>query len=337
MKKIAVLSLGGTIAMRPNTPGGGVTPALNAADLIAAVPGLADVAELEAIPFCNIPSAQLTFGTLGGVVDMVTSLEQRGFDGVVITQGTDTIEESAWVLDLCCQTSMAVVVTGAMRHSGQPGADGPSNVLASVQVAASPAAKGRGVLVVFNDQIHAARFVQKAHTSSVGAFVSPNCGPMGWVSEGDVILPKQIPPVMGFANLLDRELPIIPILKPGLSEGPEIIGAISAANIGGLVLEGAGGGHTTPAITEILGELAKRVPVIFSSRTRAGAVLTKTYGYAGAEFDLLARGLIPAGDLDALKARIVLMLSVMSSSNLEEATSAFKAVAYQLNAAGSPS
>ncbi|MFK5979865.1 MAG: asparaginase domain-containing protein [Rhizobiaceae bacterium] len=103
-----------------------MTPSLTAEDLISAVPGLSKVADLETIQICNVPSPQISFRNLSSVVNEIHTLEKRGFDGVVITQGTDTIEETSWVLDLCCDASLAVIVTGAMRNPTQPGADGPA-------------------------------------------------------------------------------------------------------------------------------------------------------------------------------------------------------------------
>lgn len=323
MPKVAVLSLGGTIAMKAKRETGGVTPSLTAEDLISAVPGLSEVADLEAIQICNLPSPQISFRELSFVLNEIKALENRGFEGIVITQGTDTIEETSWVLDLCCETSMSIIVTGAMRNPTQPGADGPANLLSAVQVAASEAAKGAGTLVVFNDQIHAARFVQKTHTSNVGAFTSPSCGPLGWVSEGTPRLPVHLHPLAKFGNVLDNDAPRVPIIKPGLGESSFLIETALNAGVSGLVLEASGGGHTTPEISNAIGHAANHVPVVLSSRTRAGVVLTRTYGFDGSEMDLLSRGLIPSGYLDACKARLLLMIAIMSGRDREETTALF--------------
>jgi L-asparaginase len=318
MPKVAVLSLGGTIAMGANAASGGVTPSLSADDLIAAVPELSGVADLEAIQICNLPSPQISLHELSLVISQIRRLETLGFDGVVITQGTDTIEETCWVLDLVCRSPMGLVVTGAMRNPTLPGADGPANLLAAVQVAASDAAKVAGTLVVFNDQIHAARFVQKTHTSNVGAFTSPSCGPVGWMAEGNPVLAMQLLPLPQFDVSLDGKVPWVPIIKPGLVEDSRLVRMAGAAGIDGLVFEASGGGHTTPALADALELLARNIPVALSSRTRAGSVLTKTYGFSGSERDLLSRGLIATGYLDACKARIVLLLVLMSGQSVHE-------------------
>ena len=312
MPKVAILSLGGTIAMGARSgTGGGVAPSLTAEDLIAAVPDLSRVAEVETYQICNVPSVELTLAKLVRVRDKILELQGRGFDGVVITQGTDTIEETSWVLDLICPAQIGVVVTGAMRNPTQPGADGPANLLASVQVAASAAARKAGVVVVFNDQIHAARFVVKSHTSNVGAFMSPNNGPIGWMAEGRPVVPGHLSRTRSFELPLEPLMPRVVIIKPGLEDDGTLIDLALSSGVAGLVLEASGGGHVSVAVANAAERAAKRIPVILSSRTRAGNVLRSTYGFPGSEMDLLSRGLIPSGAMDALKARIVLAFALM--------------------------
>ncbi len=164
LPRILVLSLGGTITMLPDASGG-IAPKLGASDLVASVPALADVADIEAHSPFRLPSPSLTPANL---VDIARRIEQGfadGFDGAVVIQGTDTIEESAFILDLLVRSDKPVVVTGAMRGAEAPGADGPANLLSACIVAASPEARGLGTLVVLNYDIHAARFVQKSHTA----------------------------------------------------------------------------------------------------------------------------------------------------------------------------
>src|SRR5262249_19813666 len=158
-----VFALGGTIAMTP-APGGGVAPALSAADLLAAVPALSDAGvELRVTDFRRVPGASLTLDDLFELVTAINDALAEGCAGAVVTQGTHTIEEAAYVLALLLPTDAPVVVTGAMRNPAMAGPDGPANILAAVRVAASPSARGLGCLVAFNDQIHAARWVRKAH------------------------------------------------------------------------------------------------------------------------------------------------------------------------------
>jgi L-asparaginase len=168
---VAVFGLGGTIAMT-QAPDGGVSPVLSASDLLAAVPGLSDVeAELRVEDFRNKPGASLDFPDLYELAAAINKALADGCVGAVVTQGTDTIEEVAYALDLLLPADTPVVVTGAMRNPTMAGADGPANILAAIKVAASPCARGLGCLVVLNDQVHAARWVHKAHTGSPAALV----------------------------------------------------------------------------------------------------------------------------------------------------------------------
>src|SRR4051794_29381200 len=180
---ILLVSLGGTITMT-RSEGGGITPTLTARDLVSAAPGIDAVATIRTVSPRRVPGASLT---LDDLIELSRLLEERlsgDVDGAVVIQGTDTIEETAFVLDCLVANPKPVVVTGAMRGAEAAGADGPANVLAATIVAASPQARERGALVVLNDEIHAARFVQKAHTALPSAFRSPLVGPVGLVVEG---------------------------------------------------------------------------------------------------------------------------------------------------------
>jgi len=181
-RRVVLFSLGGTIAMTKQADGT-VAPALSASELVAVVPGLADLGvTLDVRDFRRLPGASLSFDDLRGLAGELASIEA---DGVVVTQGTDTIEETAYFLDLVHDNDMPIVVTGAMRNPSMAGADGPANMLAAVKVAASTEAQGTGCMVVFGDEIHAARFVAKSHTSSPTAFTSYP-GPIGYVAEDRV-------------------------------------------------------------------------------------------------------------------------------------------------------
>ena len=189
-RTVAVYSLGGTIAMTTDPATGGVVPALSAHDLLAAVPGLdSHGLELRVHDFRRVPGASLTFDDLtelGMAVDK--TLAGGDVDGVVITQGTDTIEETAFFLDLHHGHEQPIIVTGAMRNPTMASPDGPANLYAAVLAAADPRLRGAGVLVVLNDEIHAARHVRKSHTTSSAAFTSPGAGPIGRIVEDGVRL-----------------------------------------------------------------------------------------------------------------------------------------------------
>ncbi len=311
--RILVLSLGGTITMLP-AEGGGIAPRLGAEELVAAVPALAEAAEIEAHSPYRLPSPSLHPAQLVEVARRIEAgFAAGGFDGAVVVQGTDTIEESAFLLDLLVAGEKPVVVTGAMRGADAPGADGPANLLAAVRVAASPAARGLGTLVVLNYEIHAARFVQKAHTALPSAFASPQLGPIGTVAEGR---PRFWARVARLPCLPAEAGPPAPValLRWAMGEDGRLLEALPGLGYGGAVLEGMGAGHVPADAVERIAALAAAMPVILASRCAAGPVFTETYGYPGAERDLLARGLIAAGHLSGLKARLLLGLAVRGAA-----------------------
>jgi L-asparaginase len=310
LPRVSVFSLGGTIASTadPSRPGAGVTPRLEAASLTAAVPALHQTADLELVTFRQLPSAHLSFDDVCAVAVEVDQRLAGGRVGAVVTQGTDTLEETAFALDLLVDHEQPVVVTGAMRHPRVAGADGPANLLAAVQVARSTAARGLGTVVVLGDAIHAARLVRKTHTSSPAAFRSGGTGPLGWIVEGRVRVAlrpayrpvKLRPPTAG--------VPPVALLTVSLGDDARLVEQVDSLGYAGVVVQGLGGGHVPPGMVPALESLARRVPVVLASRTGSGEVLEETYGYPGSERDLLGRGLVAAGSLDGLKARVLLAL-----------------------------
>ncbi|MFB9358162.1 asparaginase [Actinoplanes nipponensis] len=308
MTRVVVCGLGGTIAMTAG-PDGRLAPALRAGDLIAAVPGLAALGlELELLDVARVPSASLRTADVVGLARRIGALLAAGADGVVVTQGTDTLEECAYLLDLLHERPEPVVVTGAMRHPLLAGADGPANLLAALTVAADPGARGRGVLVAFADEVHAAARVRKAHSTSLTAFVSATGGPVGRLVEGRVRYLAGPAPRVVLPRPAGDGLPRVPLIVAALgADAPE---PDLAAD--GLVVAAFGVGHLPEWWAEPLAELALRMPVVLASRTLAGPVLADTYGYAGSERDLLERGLIPAGFLEPVKARM-LVLAVLAA------------------------
>lgn len=306
LPEIVVLGVGGTIAMT-GEGGSRVLPRLDTAALVAAVPGLDVVARIRARTFSTVPSPHLALADVVMLARAVAAELAGGADAVVVTHGTDTLEESAWALELMLAPARPVVFTGAMRNAALPGADGPANLLGAVQVAASPLAGGLGVVAVMNDEIHRAASVRKAHTSNVAAFRSPG-GPLGHVSEGRVHLHAG-PRALERAPLgTDLDPPPVALLEACLGEDGRMLDTLPGLGYRGLVVAGMGAGHVHPAMVARLTALAADMPVVLASRCGEGAVLTQTYAYAGGEIDLLARGLINAGILSPVKARITLAL-----------------------------
>lgn len=306
--RILVLSLGGTITMVP-TAAGGIVPTLGAAELVAAVPALSEVAAIEAESPFRLPSPSLSPTHILEVARRIEAGFAAGCDGAVVIQGTDTIEESAFLLDLLVAGGKPVVVTGAMRGADAPGADGPANLLAAVRTAASAEAQGLGTLVVLNYDIHAARFVQKSHTALPSAFASPLAGPIGAVVEGRARLYTRVARLPCWPAA-EATLPPVALLRWGMGEDGRMLPALPGLGYAGAVVEGMGAGHVPADAAPALGALAARMPIVLATRCMTGPVFTETYGYAGGEIDLLRRGLVPGGMLSGLKARLLLALAL---------------------------
>jgi L-asparaginase len=308
--RVAVLALGGTIAMTAR-PGGGVVPALSVNELLAAVPALSDLGmTIEARDFRALPGASLGFADLLALAVEVDKHAAAGVDGVVVTQGTDTIEETAYLLDLVRAGDAPVVVTGAMRSALAAGADGPANFLGALRVAGSEQARGLGCVVVFADEIHAARYVRKTHATSITAFASAP-GPIGHIVEDEVRVPLRPArgPVIAGADPGGRVR--VGLVVAALDDDGELL-RMAGDHFDGIIVAGFGAGHVPAAWVPILADLAARKPVVLASRTGSGPVLSATYGFVGSEADLLARGLVSAGSLHPLKARVLLHLLLLA-------------------------
>jgi L-asparaginase len=304
--QVTVLALGGTVAMRADERG--AVPALSATALVESVPSLADVAELRCADFRHVPGAHLT---LGDVIDLARRIDRElasGATGVVVTQGTDTIEEVAFALDLLVQARGPLVVTGAMRTPQQAGADGPANLLAAVQAASSPELRGLGCVVVMGGEIHAARFVLKRHTANPAAFASPLTGPIGWVAEGRPRVALRPPDLQRPRVPPDATAGRVALVSAVLGDDGGLVRAAVHSDYDGIVLEAMGGGHVPEAMLDAIDEALAAMPVVLASRTQVGEVLRSTYGFPGSERDLHDRGVIGAGWLNGLKARILLSL-----------------------------
>lgn len=327
LPKITLFTLGGTIAStRSAALTAGVVPTLNPNDILAAVPQLGQFAEVNPVAFRQIPSADLHFNDLIELSIAIEAAFANGSDGVVITQGTDTLEESAFALDLLVDTDRPIVITGAMRNASEISPDGPANILAAIQVAASTQAHGLGALVVMNDEIHAARFVRKIHTTNLATFQSPTIGPIGWVSEGRIRIPFRVAPMEKIKLAVSSQVPEVALVTLALGISPSIFRDWESRGYGGLVIEAFGGGHVPAALVPAIEEIAARMPVVLSSRTGSGEILQNTYGFPGSEIDLLSRGIISAGALDGLKSRVLVTLVLLTTYDVATAKSAIERI-----------
>jgi L-asparaginase len=329
LPRIAVLALGGTIAMVKGDQGG-VRPGLSADDLIAAVPGLDEIATLRAETISTIGSSDLRIENVVAVAKRIRALTEAGeIDGAVVTQGTDTLEESAFLLDLLLDGAIPVVVSGAMRNPLSVSHDGPGNLLAAVRTAADAQVRTRsrelGVLVVLLDTIHAAIDVAKADTARIDAFHSRLAGPVGALVEDRVRM-------IGTPNLahkaafhkaiqnapddwMDTQAPVA-LLTMGIGESGGLLSAMAADpetfGYRGLVIGAMGGGHVPSWTCTAVETLAGRMPVVTAGRIQQGYLLLKTYERDGSEIDLADRGVLSGGRLPPLKARVLLSLMLMA-------------------------
>jgi L-asparaginase len=318
--RVVLLALGGTISSAGGPAAAGVAPTLRAGDLLAAVPGLAALdVTLDTVDVTRVAGSAVTLEDVLAVARLVGV--HAGAAGYVVTQGTDTIEETAYALDLLVAGDAPVVVSGAMRNPTLAGPDGPANLLAAVTVAASPAARGRGCLVAFGDEIHAASRVRKTHSTSPATFVSPNGGPVGYMVEG---VPRFLNDARRFAIRAPLgPLPRVAVVPATLGDDGALLPSI-VDGADGLVVAGFGVGHVPPEWVAPLAAAGK--PVVLASRTGSGAVLSATYDFPGSEYDLQARaGLIPAGFLDPYKARILLTLALATGADRAAVGNAFAA------------
>ncbi|MFJ8043455.1 asparaginase [Kitasatospora sp. NPDC096147] len=326
-RTVAVFSLGGTIAMTTDPVTGGVVPALSAHDLLEAVPALQGLdVELRVHDFRRLPGASLGFADLTALSAAIAEAFDAGCHGAVVTQGTDTIEETSFLLDLLHPGDQPIVVTGAMRNPTLPGADGPANLHAAVIAAADPRLTGAGAVVVLNDEIHTARSVRKSHTTSPAAFTSPATGPLGRLFEGRVHLHAAFGPRVTFPGPFTGPAPRVTLHTVTLGEDGGALAALAGVS-DGMVVAGFGVGHVPGTLLETLGVTASVIPVVLASRIGNGPVLEATYAFPGSEKDLLARGLLRAGHLDPYRARLLLHLLLAQGHGADRIAEAFRVLA----------
>ena len=301
MREVTVLAAGGTIAMAGE---GGAKPELDAAGLVAAVPALAGVPGLRAHTLGGWPGVHVSAADALDIARAATA-EAGGGRGVVLTHGTDTLEETAVLCDLLHGGEAPIVVTGAIRPASAAGADGPANLLDAVRAAGDAATAGLGAIVAFAGELHAAQAARKSDSVSPRAFSSPRTGPIGRVAEEAVEVwsaPPRRPP-LPVAQLDAR----VELVAAGLGADGALVDAALAAGADGLVAVLLGAGHAPPAFLEACSTAARRIPVVACVRPEAGRILRATYGFEGAERDVREAGMILAPALSPAAARIMLM------------------------------
>ena len=321
-----MIGLGGTIAMTGQAEG--LVPSRNLESLLPkALIDLAGVS-YEFTDILTVASANLTFGQVRRLATIIDAARDQGCTGAVVVQGTDTIEETAFALELLVRSHIPIAVTGAMRGASHPSPDGAANLIGAVQ-AALQAPSHPGVMVVLNDDVHAARHVRKAHTTALDAFSSGEAGLLGHLHEGRLkwhgrdlanlqgqfVNPDEAPPA-----------PPVALIKIAFDADSLILDQLQALGYRGCVIEAMGAGHVPETLVPVLERLARQMPVVLCSRAAEGAVCEETYGYSGSETDLLKRGLLSGGACASLKARVLLSLCL----TCERPTEVFRHICQQI-------
>ncbi|HEX6868496.1 MAG TPA: asparaginase [Candidatus Limnocylindrales bacterium] len=309
MPTVAVVFTGGTISMDFDPVAGGNVPTLDGAAILARTPGLADIARVVPIDRGLTPASHFTFADLLSLATVIEEAAMSGdVDGVVVVQGTDTIEETSFAWDLLHVGTSPVVVTGAMRASHETPYDGPANLRDAVAVAAAPVARGVGVVVTLAGTIEAADDVTKMHTTALDTFRSPNGGRLGRVEDATVTMERARGPRRTLATSAASER--VHLVTAGIATDGSLIDAAVAAGAEGIVVAATGSGNTAPGMLAAAGRaMASGIPVVLASRCPSGAVGT-AYAFPGGGSTWVAAGAIPTGTLCAIKARVALALGL---------------------------
>lgn len=316
MKRLLLIHTGGTISMETD-PDHDTVDIGEANPLVKATKELQQLARLTVKEPFHKPSPHITPGDMLKIKNLIESECKGGeVDGVVVTHGTDTLEETAFFLDLTLETDIPVIVTGAMRSSNQVGSDGLYNFMAAIRTAADDRSRGKGVLVVFNDEIHTAHEVTKVHTTNAAAFQSVISGPVGTITNKSVNFQYDPRP--------QNKIPVktinkrVALVKAYAGMDDSILMALNKLNYDGVVIEALGQGNLPPdAVKGVELLLENQVPVVLVSRCLKGPV-QDTYNYPGGGSRLKELGIIFAEGLNGQKARLKLLVSLMHTKNMED-------------------
>ncbi|KTR59523.1 asparaginase [Exiguobacterium indicum] len=314
MKSLLLIHTGGTIAMAQDHSGHVLPNDINPLD--ASLPRATDIANITTRHFANLPSPHMTPDIMLRLAHFIENeLKKEHYDGVVITHGTDTLEETAYFLHLTLGAPVPIVLTGAMRSSNEVGSDGEFNLITALRVAVSEAARGKGVLVVFNGEIHSAFNVTKTHTSSVDTFKSVHFGNLGMVTKDHVYLFNT--PLLKQTHMVTSLSKRVAVLKVYAGMEPDLLLAVKQLGYDGLVLEVLGQGNVPPSIVDAIAELITVMPIVIVSRCFNG-IVQDVYGYTGGGQQLKELGVIFSNGLNSQKARLKLMVELeIDASQLE--------------------
>ena len=307
---VQVVGTGGTISSRYDPKRGGYVSAAPVEAIAELIDKNQKLPSIQVENFSTAPSFEMRIGFVEQLIRRLSDLaESDGLSGIVVTQGTDTLEETSFLADLLIESDKPIIFTGAQLAQDHPQTDGPRNLLDAVRAAASSQARGMGAMVAFNGQLHAARDVQKLHTSALETFQSPETGPLGFVDGDEVIfyrrplIHRRLHPV----NLNKR----VELIRLALGMDERIIELLLQSGIDGLVVEAFGRGNTTSEVGRAISKaVSSGIPVVISSRCIAGRVRPVYRATGGGGADLAASGAIFAGNLRGPKARLLLMAAL---------------------------
>jgi L-asparaginase len=310
LPRIVLVATGGTISMQLDSDRGGAVPRLTGEQIVRLVPGLDRVARLQVSDFGRYPGPHMTIERMWELRGLILREIEGGADGVVVTHGTDTLEETAYLLDRSLPAETPVAITGAMRNSSELSWDGPANLMSAVEVAASPEARGRGAMVVMDESVVQGSEVVKTHTEEAGTFRSPNWGPLGITDKGQVLFYRESrrkPPLCPPAPVTPVDL-----IKVVAGADSRLVEASLDSGAAGIVIEALGRGNVPPEVVPGIGRwIDVNKPVVVTSRSSRGRVLD-TYAYLGGGHQLREVGAIFADHLTGQQARIELMLALGS-------------------------
>lgn len=314
MKHLLVIHTGGTISMSQDQSNKVVTNDTNPISMHQDV--INQYAQIDELNPFNVPSPHMTIQHVKQLKDIILeAVTNKYYDGFVITHGTDTLEETAFLLDLILGIEQPVVITGAMRSSNEIGSDGLYNYISAIRVASDEKARHKGVMVVFNDEIHTARNVTKTHTSNTNTFQSPNHGPLGVLTKDRVQFHHMPYRQQALENVNDKLN--VPLVKAYMGMPGDIFSFYSREGIDGMVIEALGQGNIPPSALEGIQQLVSlNIPIVLVSRSFNGIVST-TYAYDGGGYQLAQQGFIFSNGLNGPKARLKLLVAL--SNNLDKA------------------
>lgn len=309
MSRVAVIFTGGTISMRVDPVLGGNVPFLDGAALLAQTPGLESIAEVVAVDLGRTPASHFQFAQLFEIGHAIRrAQEDRTIHGVVVVQGTDVLEETAFFWDLVLNDPKPVVVTGAMRSASDPDLDGPDNLRSAVRVAASPMLRGEGVVVCLAAAVHAADDVTKTHASALDTFQSLNAGRLATITPTDIVVHRK----RGARRHVTASAAAdqVRLITAHVAMDGSIIDGLDAIGVTGLVVAATGAGNTSGQLLDAARRLIERgVPVVLTTRAGAGAAGTG-YAFPGGGATWVRAGAMLAGTLSGPKARIALALAL---------------------------